>query len=407
LLQYLNEVRLYNSTDGPLVLQHIPLLGARETGRSIVKSLLTIIHTEASVSWGGQGVRILYEALWMRDQGHRVVILAPQQSRLMTEARRAGLEAYAMCFTKQTQVRDVFKLVGYLRRIVPDILNTHSSVDTWVGCLAGRVCHVPAIIRTRHISIPIRPHVLNRWLYRSLCDHVFTTADSVSTALLTRLGLVAHKVSTIPTGIQPPEVLPSHEEARLVFVREFNLSPNARFIGCLAILRKKKGHAILLDAFRMIQEKIPDYHLLIIGDGGYRRTLEELISAWRLQKRVHLTGYLSDPWVALRALDVKVLASTGTDGIPQAILQAQFADCPVIGSQCGGIPEVITHGKTGLLVPPGEGEPLGKAILQLLANRDHAAWLACNAKQYVSQHHTLDMMGNKILAVYDTLLEGR
>ena len=140
---------------------------------------------------------------------------------------------------------------------------------------------------------------------------------------------------------------------------------------------------------------------------GYRRTLEELISAWRLQKRVHLTGYLSDPWVALRALDVKVLASTGTDGIPQAILQAQFADCPVIGSQCGGIPEVITHGKTGLLVPTGEVEPLGKAILQLLANRDYAAWLACNAKQCVSQYHTLDMMGNKILAVYDTLLDGR
>ena len=372
-----------------------------------MKNLLTIIHTEASVSWGGQGSRVLYEALWMRAQGHRVVIFAPQQSRLMAEAQHAGLETYTMDFAKKTQLPDVFRLVGYLRRIVPDILNTHSSVDSWVGCLAGRVCHVPAIIRTRHVSIPVRPHVLNRWLYRSLCDHVFTTAYSVSTALVTSLGLAAQKVSTIPTGVQPPTVLPSHEGARLTFVREFNLSPQARFIGCLAILRQKKGHTVLLDAFRMIQEKIPDYHLLIIGDGGYRRILEELISTWGLQKRVHLTGYLSDPWVALRALDVKVLASTGTDGIPQAILQAQFAGCPVIGSQGGGIPEVITHGHTGLLVPQGKVEPLGQAILELTANRHYAAWLAGNARQYVSQHHTLDMMGHKILAVYDTLLDRR
>jgi glycosyltransferase involved in cell wall biosynthesis len=134
--------------------------------------------------------------------------------------------------------------------------------------------------------------------------------------------------------------------------------------------------------------------------------LEECIRTWGLHNRVHLTGYRADPWAALRALDVKVLASTGTDGIPQAILQAQFADCPVIGSQCGGIPEVITHDKTGLLVPQGEATPLAAALLRLLTDPPYAVRLAANAKQYVSQHHTPEMMGQQILAVYQSLLGG-
>lgn len=372
-----------------------------------MQKTLIIAHTEASVSLGGQGLRILRESLWMRDRGHRPVIIAPGHSRLLEEAQHAGLETYAVPFSKRTQASDLFKLVGYLRRIVPDILNTHSSIDTWVGCLAGRLCRIPAIIRTRHLGTPVRSHLANRWLYRSLCDHVFTTGHGISTAFITGLGLAAQKVSTIPTGIQPPAVLPAREAARLSFIKQFALPPESRFIGCLAILRRGKGHAILLDAFRTIQAQIPHHHVLIIGDGGHRRVLEELIGAWGLQKRVHLTGHLADPWVALRALDVNVLPSTSPDGIPQALLQAQFAGCPVIGSNHGGIPEVVTHEETGLLVPRGEAEPLGKALLRLIENPDYAALLARHARQHVQAQHTLDVMGDKILAVYGELLQGR
>jgi glycosyltransferase involved in cell wall biosynthesis len=248
---------------------------------------------------------------------------------------------------------------------------------------------------------------LNRWLYRSLCHHIFTTGDGISQALITGLGLTQQRVSTISTGIHPPAVLSTPEDARLSFVKQYNLPPLSRFIGCLAVLRQGKGHAILLEAFYRISNDIPNYHLLIIGDGQHRHTLEGLIAQWNLQHRVHFTGHLADPWCALRALDVNVLASTSTEGIPQALLQAQFAGCPVIGSQSGGIMEVITHGTTGLLVPRGDAEALAAALLRLLTDRQYAACLAHHASRYVSQHHTLDIMGHKILAVYDALLAGR
>jgi glycosyltransferase involved in cell wall biosynthesis len=343
----------------------------------------------------------------MREHGHRVVIIAPAHSRLMAEARGAGLEAHPLRFAKNMQAVDLLKLVRHLRHLTPDVLNTHSSVDTWIGCLAGRLCRVPAIIRTRHLGTPVQTHLLNRWLYGTLCHHIVTTGESISRALIAGLRLNHRRVTTISTGIRPPAVWPTPEDARRFFVKQLHLPSTSRFIGCLAVLRQGKGHAVLLDAFHRLLDKFPHYHLLIIGDGTYRPTLEEFIARRQLQGRVHLTGYLADPWRALRALDVNVLASISIEGTPQALLQAQFAGCPVIGSQSGGIAEVITHGRTGLLVPQGDVEALSAALWRLLADRQYAAFLAANARAYVRQHHTLDIMGQKILAVYRAVLDGR
>jgi glycosyltransferase involved in cell wall biosynthesis len=359
------------------------------------------------MSWGGQGIRILTESLWMRDRGHRLVILAPKQSRLLEEAANAGLETHTVPFAKSTQAADLRKLVRYLRHLHPDILNTHSSVDTWVSCLAGQLCRIPAIIRTRHLGKPVHPHLLNRWLYGSLCHHVFTTGAGITQALIRNLRLPPSHVSTIPTGIRPPARLPQRAAARHALIEALDLPPETRFIGCLAVLRQGKGHHVLIDAFRHIQAQLPHHHLLIIGGGGYRHVLEARIKDANLQQRIHLTGYRSDTWNLLRALDIHVLASTSVEGTPQAILQAQFANCPVIASASGGITEVIAHGHTGLLVPPGAAEPLAQALLHLLTHSYDADKMAHKAQTYVQSHHTLDHMGAHILTQYDKLLKGR
>lgn len=359
------------------------------------------------MSWGGQGMRILTESMWMRQQGHQVVIIAPANSRLHQEAQLVELATYALPFTKSRQACDLVRLIQILNQLRPDILNTHSSVDSWVGCLAGALCRLPAIIRTRHLGKPVHAHLLNRWLYGSLCHHVFTTGNSISHALRTNLSLADTHVSSIPTGIQPPTDLLSVDTARQIFIQELHLSPKTKFIGCLAVLRQGKGHSILIKAFHHIHTQFPHHHLLLFGEGGYRQVLETLIKDLGLEQRVHLTGYRSDPWQALRALDIHVLASTSVEGTPQAILQAQFANCPVIGTKSGGIKEVISHKQTGLLVPPGEAAPLAKALLHLLTHQKEAVLMARHAQQQVQSHYTLDQMGTHILSIYRHLLAKR
>lgn len=365
---------------------------------------LTIVHTEASVSFGGQGLRILNEALWMQRQGHRLIILAPAQSGLFVKANQAGLETHAIRFAKSSQWQDVFQVAQFLRACRPDIVNTHSSIDTWVGAIAGKWRRVPAIIRTRHLSTPVAAHLLNRWLYNGLCDAITTTGDCITEALKTNLRVPPHRITTIATGIQPPETLPERECARQAIARQLALPESTRFMGCLAVLRDWKGHDILIEAFRQIRDDIPGHHLLIIGEGGYRATIERLIASHNLGQRVHLLGHRDDIWEVLRALDAKILVSTHSEGISQALLQAQFAESPVIGSDCGGIPEVIDHERTGLLVPKGEAAPLGQALRRLLGDPILATRLAQAAHRHAHAHHTLEIMGHRTLDWYHTLL---
>ena len=326
---------------------------------------------------------------------------------LLQEARRFNSATFALRFAKKTQVSDLITLTRYLRRLGPDILNTHGSVDSWVGCLAGRFSRVRGILRTRHSSTPVGTHRANRWLYSSLCDHVLTTSEATTHTLRHTLNLPTDHISTVSTGVQAPSTLPAQEEARQALIDELGLPPCARFIGCLGRLGRddRKGQRLLIDAFTHIQPQHPHHHLLLVGDGEMRPALERQIEALKLRSRVHLLGHRTDPWFVLRALDVKVLVSTWGEGISQALLQAQLVGCAVIGSDVGGIPEIVTHEETGLVVPRGEVEPLSQALARLLGDASFRERLCQQASRNAHLYHTLDRMGDKLLAVYQRILE--
>ena len=368
---------------------------------------LTIVHTDEAGTPGGLSLRILSEASWMQRLGHRLVIVAPEESMLLQEARQSSFETFALRFAKKTQVTDLITLTRYLRRLTPDILNTHGSVDSWVGCLAGRFSRVRGIMRTRHSSTPVGTHRLNRWLYRSLCDHVLTTSEATTQTLRHTLNLSADHVSTVSTGVQSPSTLPAHQVARQALIDELGLPPCTRFIGCLGRLGRddRKGQRLLIEAFDRIQAQYPHHHLLLVGDGEIRSALERQIEALQLQPRVHLLGHRTDPWFVLRALDVKVLVSAWGEGISQALLQAQLVGCAVIGSDVGGIPEIVRHEETGLIVPRGEVEPLSHALARLLGDAGLRERLCQQASRNVHLHHTLDSMGAKLSAVYQRILD--
>ena len=369
-------------------------------------TFLTVVHTDEAGTPGGLSLRILSEASWMQGLGHRLVIVSPEGSMLLQEARQLGFETFALRFAKKTQLADMFLLTHYLRRLGPDILNTHGSVDSWVGCLAGRLSRTRGVIRTRHSSTPVGTHGLNRWLYRSLCDHVLTTSEATTQTLRRTLNLPADHVSTVSTGIQTPSMLPTIQVARQALINELRLPSCSRFIGCLGRLGRddRKGQRILIDAFDCIQAQYPHYHILLVGDGEIRFALKQQIEALQLQKRVHLLGHRTDPWFVLRALDIKVLVSQWGEGISQALLQAQSIGCAVIGSDVGGIPEIVRHEETGLIVPRGEVGPLSHAMSRLLDNAELRKRLCRQASRNVQLHHTLDIMGAKLLTIYQRIL---
>jgi glycosyltransferase involved in cell wall biosynthesis len=373
-------------------------------GKSPQRSL-AILHTEASLGWGGQERRILVEAQAMRQRGHRPVFAADPRGELYQRARQANFPVTPLVFGGGHNLKAWLRLRRLLEEQAVDVLNTHSSLDSWVGTLVWQTLRAkPLLVRTRHLSTRVRDNRRTRWLYRTPAA-IITTGQVTKQLLSQRLGVPAPRIFSIPTGVDLSEFAPQEKSQELL--AQLKVPPNTFIFGSVAVLRSWKGHLYLLEALHELIQKGARAFLLLVGEGPYRPVIEEKIEQLGLQHWVHLAGFRDQvaPWFAL--MDVKVLASYANEGVPQSLLQALAMVRPVVGTTVGGIPEVIVEGETGLLVPPRDSHSLAQAMGRLMADPDFGRELGRRGRQLVVERFSLEMMAAEIETVYEVLLEGR
>ena len=317
-----------------------------------------IAHTEASLGWGGQEMRILTELTAMRARGHWLMLAAPAASRVFAQALAAGFDVFALGEGKLSFPIGVIRLSRRLRREAVDILNPHSSRDGWIAGLAGRLAGVPFIVRSRHFEVPIASPAFSRLVYTRLADHLITTSPSITAQFQEAFGLSTQLISTVPTGIDPEVFSRTGNRAALPAPAEQASWP---IIGMVAVLRTAKGHVSLVKAARRLHDTGLPVRLVFAGDGPSRRPIEEEIVRQRLGHCIQFLGHREDVPDLLRALDLLAIPSTH-EGIPQVALQALATEVPVVGSNVGGIPSVIEDGRTGRLFPPGNDAALAETI---------------------------------------------
>ena len=175
-------------------------------------------------------------------------------------------------------------------------------------------------------------------------------------------------------------------------------------VGSVAMFRGSKGHPQLLQAFARVRERHPRASLLLVGDGIRRPWVEQLAREAGLADAVVFTGFRPDVPALLAAMDCFALASTRTEGVPQALLQAFAVGVPVVASRIGGIPEVVTDGETGLLVESEAVPPLAAAIERVLEDPVGAAQRARAARALVEARFSHGRSVDRLLALYDEVL---
>lgn len=355
---------------------------------------MKILHTEASCGWGGQEIRILEEARGLIRRGHDVVVACPPHARLAQEARRFGVPIEALPIEFKT-LAGFSALRRHLASYRPDVVNSHSSADSWLNALAcATISRPPAIVRTRHISARVGANPFNRWLYRSAAA-IVTTGLSLRGHLIEQLALDPDRVYSIPTGIDMQRFTPVEAE---IAKRALGLDLSLRFVGIVATLRSWKGHLFLLDALAMIDR--PDLHLLVVGEGPMRGPIEARIAELGLDGRVTLVGQQDDPERWLPALDVFCLPSYANEGVPQALLQAMACSLPIVTTPVGAILEAVADGESALVVPPKNASALAAAICRLLDHSELAAQLGAKARIQVSANYSLPTMLDRMEATF-------
>ncbi len=358
----------------------------------------TILHTEASLGWGGQEIRIFTEMAAMRARGHRLMLAAPRTSNLHQRAIEAGFAVRHLDDRKWTYPLSILRIRQWIRQNGVTVVNPHSSRDGWIAGLAGRLAKTQLIVRSRHIEVDYPNRRTSRIAFAHLPHHVLTTSDRISARLIAELGLAPNRVTCVPTGI---DLKRFHPAVLGVVHRDLGLNPEVPLVGMISVLRSWKGHEYFLRAALEIGKQQPAVRFIIAGEGPMRDAIATRIQELGLGGRVHLLGHRTDVPAVLASLAVLVLPSIAHEGIPQIVLQAQAMARAVVGTRIGGIPEVIRPGVTGLLIPPRDPEALTDALLGLLADPDHRGTLGQQAAIVAAQEYGLEVMCLRLEAVYD------
>ena len=358
----------------------------------------TIVHTEWSKGWGGQETRIVSEALGVSARGHRVVIVARPECQILVRARAAGLTTYALPMRNGFDPRAIAALGRIIRRERADIVNTHSSVDSWVGGFAAKLTRT-TLIRTRHLSAPWRRHPLNL-VYR-MPDAVITTGEALRRQLIDYNRLDPGRIVSIPTGVDVTRFSP--QPCRMETKTALGVPADAKVVANVAVLRSFKRHDTLLDAIALLREW-PHVHVILAGEGSQRERIEAHAHARGLGGRVRFAGYVEDVRPILSCSDVVASSSGSHEGVPQALTQALAMARPVVATDVGSVSELIQDRVTGLLVPPNDPPALAAAMERLLRDANFAQECATRGRAHVVQRYSHEVMIDQILGLYDRLL---
>jgi glycosyltransferase involved in cell wall biosynthesis len=356
----------------------------------------TVLHTEASLGFGGQEIRILTEGRWLLNHGWCVLLVCQPRSRLMTEAVAQGFPTVGVLMRHALDIRAFLTLRRLMRDRRVDLVHTHSSVDSWLSAVAAKSLRVP-VVRSRHVSIPVR-----RALVYRLADRTIASGEAIRT-MLTKSGIPACRVVSIPAGVDTSRFHSgvSGDAVR----RELGLSGPA--VGLVANVRGSKGHRFFLEAARHVLAGHPGVRFVIVGDGVGFDQVRRQVAAMGLDRDVVMMGFRRDIPEVLSALDVVTLPSTRSEGVSQVILQAMAVGAPVIASTVGGSPEIIEHGHNGLLVPPQDPHALAEAILWVLHDPARARRMAQAGLRRVRRHYTLNTAMKRTTQLYEELLMAR
>jgi glycosyltransferase involved in cell wall biosynthesis len=307
----------------------------------------------------------------------------------------------------------LWQLIRLFRQEQPALVHTHTSKAGVLGRAAAWFARVPVIIHTPHGHVfyghfgPCRS-----WLFLqiervlSVITHrLIALTDAERQDHLDRSVGTADRFSVVPSGIDRERF----QRARARGKQQpdwVGCPPGSLVIGSVGWLTDIKGHEYLIEAVAELKQSFPSLHLVIVGSGDRHDTLLQQAELAGLRDAIHLLGHRDDIEACLAGMDLFVLPSLN-EGMGRALIEAMAAGLPVIASRVGGIPSVITHERTGLLVPPGDAGALAEALRRLLERPEWAMQLGLAASRSIDSRYGSVSMVHAVESIFTEAFSGR
>jgi len=310
-------------------------------------------------------------------------------------------------FSDIKATKEIYKII---KNEKPDVLHLNSSKAGIIGAIIGRLNKIKKIIFTGHgwyfnerrnIISKIITYKLH-WLTVLLCHQTIAVSEKTARDIY-KLPIKKNKIMVIKNGINDFETI-NKTEARKLLMKHSGLLQdlpinNLIWLGSIGELHENKGFETAVKTISKLTNHHPDLIYIIIGEGEERKNLEKLISKLELKETVFLLGNIPEARKLLKALDIFIIPSR-TEALPYVALEAGLAGLPTVCSKVGGLPEIITDEKSGLLIRPNDEDELSQAIEKLLINKTLMTRYGLNLQETIRQDFTLDKMVSETAEIY-------
>jgi glycosyltransferase involved in cell wall biosynthesis len=358
--------------------------------------------------WGGIEQYAKYLAQGLRDNGHRVCVVARDVD-YVVKSYKEICDVYTFPIRSSIDAQSIVGIAKLVRENSVDIIHTHTSRDAWTAFFATLLAGRGKVVTTRHVPLAAKRDILHKFYYSRLAA-IFCVSQYVRNIFLGERPVVDDgRVHVVHPGIDVKRFAAVQSGA----IRDkLGLKADDFIIGYVGRITRDKGLDDFIQALAEIKAKRIGFHAVLVGDVNprtpdYATELRNAAQLGGVSDRVHFWGFSQDIAAIMHDLDVLVLPSTIPETFGMVLCEAMACGKPVVSTTTGAQVEIIQNGANGLLVPPRSPESLAYALEKLIADREQAKRMGLRGKMDVSEHFSLERMVSNIERCYERSLLGQ
>lgn len=363
--------------------------------------MINVLHIDSERGWRGGQQQAAYLLEGLLEKGFKTALICQPDSEFEKYCINNELPYFSVKMRGEIDFLAAKRIAAICRKEKYNILHLHSahavSTGLWVKFFYKKL----KLIGVRRVIAPIKKNPFSKFKYlsRMIEKHV-CISESIKQVMIND-GVPSDRLVTIHSGINLKKFNGIRPDAD--FKKQLGIPSDHIVVGTVAALSKDKDYPNLLRAAKTIIESTVNVTFCAVGTGPDEKEIHRLAEELNLGSRFIFTGYRKDVGNFLNTFDIFVLASY-LEGLGTSLLDAQACGLPLIGCNVGGIPEVISHNESGLLVSSKDHWALAEAIRQLILNKSEREKFGFAGKENVKKF-TIENTINKNIRLYNQILE--
>ena len=368
----------------------------------------SILHLNSGRRWIGEVAHAIFLCKLLKERGHKIILGCRRDSIIDKTKSDLAIDIDLFNMTSHFSFRSDWADIKHIIKVVEEndieIIHVHRGKEHWLAMIAMLFMkkRLP-IIRTRHVVMPTKQHILNRWLFKNT-NEMICVSEVIRHGYKDFAEIPIEKMSVVLGAVDLQKFHPVEDRAGMR--KEFGLEEDIIYVGMVGRLRPIKGHSHFLRACRLVLAAYPNVRFVLAGEGKMENDINQWLDELELRPHFELRGHLGNVEKLCAVLDVGVIASTGSEGFSRVAVEYLASGVPVVATAVGALPEIINEDKNGYLTPHSDAVTMAEKIMYLLSDENRRATMATQARKDAEENFSFDRWVGDIEKVYNKVMHG-